>query len=295
LGYDARLELIDEVAGLPSSLTDDDTAAKEFDLLMLKTQLAVLRAESRLERLRKSITDICGILEELTNVPAVAKQLALIHEAQTDEYWQNITAPMLEILRKRLRDLIKLIEFKKRKIVRSDFEDEIGSGAEIVLQGVNVGTDIAKFRMKARHFLQENADHIAIRKLRMNEPLTRTDLSELERMFIEAGVAPEAELRRIENDEGLGVFIRSLVGLDRSAAKRVFASLLSDHALSADQIEFINMVIDHLTERGTMDARILYESPFTDRSPLGIDGILGALNARKVIKLLDDVRKRAAA
>ena len=287
--------MIDEVAGLPSSLTDDDTAAKEFDLLMLKTQLAVLRAESRLERLRKSITDICGILEELTNVPAVAKQLALIHEAQTDEYWQNITAPMLEILRKRLRDLIKLIEFKKRKIVRSDFEDEIGSGAEIVLQGVNVGTDIAKFRMKARHFLQENADHIAIRKLRMNEPLTRTDLSELERMFIEAGVAPEAELRRIENDEGLGVFIRSLVGLDRSAAKRVFASLLSDHALSADQIEFINMVIDHLTERGTMDARILYESPFTDRSPLGIDGILGALNARKVIKLLDDVRKRAAA
>jgi type I restriction enzyme, R subunit len=295
LGYDARLELIDEVAGLPSSLTDDDTAAKEFDLLVLKTQLAVLRLEKRLGRLRKSITDICGILEELTNVPAVAKQLALIQQAQTGEYWQDITAPMLETMRKRLRDLIKLIEFKKRQIVRSDFEDEIGLGQEIALQGMNVGTDMARFRMKARHFLQEHADHLAIRKLRMNEPLTAMDLSELERMFVEAGVAPESELHRIKQDEGLGVFVRSLVGLDRSAAKKVFASLLSDRSLSADQIEFLDMVIDHLTERGTMDARLLYESPFTDLSPLGIDGILGASNARRVIELLDDVRKRAAA
>ncbi len=93
----------------------------------------------------------------------------------------------------------------------------------------------------------------------------------------------------------LGLFIRSLIGLDRGAAKQAFASLLSDGSLSADQIEFLNMVIDHLTERGVMDARLLYESPFTDRSPLGIDGVLGASNARRVIELLDDVRKRAAA
>ena len=75
-------------------------------------------------------------------------------------------------------------------IVRSDFEDEIGAGSEIALEGVDVGTDMARFKMKARHFLQEHADHIAIRKLRMNEPLTATDLAELERMFVAAGIAP---------------------------------------------------------------------------------------------------------
>src|SRR6185437_2571164 len=45
LALDARMELIDDVAGLPTSLTDDDVAAKEFDLLILRTQLAVLRSE----------------------------------------------------------------------------------------------------------------------------------------------------------------------------------------------------------------------------------------------------------
>jgi type I site-specific restriction endonuclease len=41
--------------------------------------------------------------------------------------WQDITAPMLEIVRKRLRNLIKLIEKTKRKIVYTDFVDEIGA------------------------------------------------------------------------------------------------------------------------------------------------------------------------
>ena len=31
-----------EVAGLPSGLTDDDIDAKQFDLLLLRTQLALL-------------------------------------------------------------------------------------------------------------------------------------------------------------------------------------------------------------------------------------------------------------
>jgi type I restriction enzyme, R subunit len=44
LGLDEQTELRDEVAGLPSSFVDDDLAAKQFDLLVLKTQLAVLRS-----------------------------------------------------------------------------------------------------------------------------------------------------------------------------------------------------------------------------------------------------------
>ena len=47
-----------------------------------------------------------------------------IAEVQTDEYWQDINAPLLEHLRRRLRDLVKLIEPKARKIVYTDFEDE---------------------------------------------------------------------------------------------------------------------------------------------------------------------------
>jgi type I restriction enzyme R subunit len=295
LGLDARMALTEDVAGLPSSLTDDDVMAKEFDLLVLRTQLAVLRHEKHFERLRKRIVEICAILEELTNVPAVAKQLALIQEIQTDEYWQDITAPMLETVRQRLRDLIKLIEWKKRPIVYSDFQDEIGDASEVALLGAHVGTDMAKFRMKARHFLRDHMDHVAIRKLHMNEPLTPTDLAELERMFVEASVADAAAMEALRAEGGLGLFIRSLVGLDREAAKQAFAAFLSEKTLSADQIEFVDLIIDHLTDRGTMDAALLYESPFTDLNPLGVQGVLGKDSAAKVIDILGDIRRRAAA
>jgi type I restriction enzyme R subunit len=128
----------------------------------------------------------------------VAKELALIHEIQGDDFWRDVTAPMLEGVRRRLRALIKLIEAKRRPIVYTDFEDRLGVGAEVEVRGLSVGTDMQRFRMKARHFLRENENHIAVQKLRRNEPLTPTDLSELERIFLEAGVAEREDIERLQ-------------------------------------------------------------------------------------------------
>ena len=63
---------------------------------------------------RARITEIASLLEELGNVPMVAAEMALILEVQTDEFWQDVTLPMLETVRRRLRALVKLIEYKKR-------------------------------------------------------------------------------------------------------------------------------------------------------------------------------------
>jgi len=292
LGLDEQTELSEEIAGLPSSLVDDDIAAKQFDLLILKTQLAVMRSERSFDGLRRKVTQIAALLEELSNVPMVQKEMALILDLQADEYWRDITVPMLETVRRRLRELIKLIELKRRPIVYTDFEDDSGAGIAIEVKGVSVGTDMARFRMKARHFLQANENHIAIQKLRRNEPLTALDLLELERLFVAAGASP-TELDTVRADGGLGLFIRSLVGLDREAAKRTFESFMAGRILSANQIEFIDMVIEHLTERGAMDPRLLYESPFTDINPMGIGGVFDQSDAKKVISILDDVRQRA--
>jgi|SRR3954462_10380789 type I restriction enzyme R subunit len=94
---------------------------------------------------------------------------------------------------------------------------------------------------------------------------------------------------------GVGLFVRSLVGLDREAAKRVFDALLAGRVSTANQIEFLNMVIDHLTERGVMEPSLLYESPFTDFDPSGADGVFGEDGAVEVIRILQEVRQRAAA
>jgi type I restriction enzyme R subunit len=82
--------------------------------------------------------------------------------------------------------------------------------------------------------------------------------------------------------------------LDRQAAKDAFATFLLDTSANANQIEFVNMIIDHLTERGTMDPRLLYESPFTDINPMGIEGIFEG-KAAEVVAILAEIQRRAAA
>jgi type I restriction enzyme R subunit len=294
LGLDDRTDLVEAIAGLPSSLEDDDLEAKQFDLLVLKAQLALLRAETSFEGYRKRIREFAAFLEELGNVPMVAAHMELILELQTDEFWQDITAPMLEMVRKRLRGLIKLIELRKRPHIYTDFVDEIGTGSEVEIRGA-VGTDLHRFRMKARHFLKNHMDHIAIQKLRRNEALTAQDLKELERIFIEAGLAEDDDLAKLKGDGGLGIFIRSLVGLNREAAKQAFADFIAKRKPTANQTEFLNMIIDYLTERGIMDPRSLYESPFTDIDALGVEGVFEKAEVIELIEIIEDFRKRAAA
>jgi type I restriction enzyme R subunit len=202
---------------------------------------------------------------------------------------------MLEHLRRRLRDLAKLIEPEARKIVYSDFEDEIGKSVDVSYPHAGYGTDKARFLMKVRHFLTQHQDHITIQKLRRNEQLTPLDLTALERIFVDEGVASDEDLDRIRAEGGIGIFIRTLVGLERDAAKEALAGFLIGRTLTANQIEFVNLIVDHLTERGAMDPRRLYESPFTDLDDQGVGGIFSLEDAKVLVQVLRDVESRAAA
>ena len=125
--------------------------------------------------------------------------------------------------------------------------------------------------------------------------MTAQDLEELERVFIAAGVAEQTDLEKVRADGGPGVFVRSLIGLDREAAKHAFDRFQSLRTLSANQIEFLNMIIDHLTERGVMDPGLLYESPFTDLDAMGVEGVFKSGDVVELVDILQEVRKRAAA
>lgn len=295
LSAEDREALIADVAGLPSALEDNDTAAKQFDYIVLSGQLALLRNEAAFSRCREKVTALAAKLETLGNVPMVAAEMALILEVQTDEYWQDIDAWSLEQMRRRLRALIKLIEGDERHIVYTDFEDEIGEGTKIDLPDVSVGTDKARFQMKVRHFLKQHADHITILKLRRNEQLTAQDLAELERIMIEEAGASNDDLESMRAKGGLGLFVRSLVGLERDAAKAAFADFMAGKNMNANQIEFITLIVDHLTESGAMDPRRLYESPFTDFDDQGVSGVFPQADVQHIVQVLNNVRERAAA
>ena len=287
--------LATEVAGLPNQLPNEPEESKRFDLLMLNLQLALVRREPGFTQMRDRVIAIAAVLEE-SPVPDVVRELELIQAVQTDDWWQGVTLAMLESVRVRLRGLVTSIERRKRKVVYTDFEDEIGLGRTIDLAGFDGGPDYERFLRKVRVYVIERKDHLSLRKVYNNFPLTVTDIEDLRNIIHEAAAGTaEDEARAAEEAGGFGVFIRSLVGLDRNAAKEAFAGFLDGKQFNATQIEFINLVIDHLAANGIVPAARFYESPFTDLSPTGPDGLFTSDEVDQMIDLLDRVRRNAGA
>lgn len=296
LDADAAGQLAEHVAGLPSEQKGDGEEAKRFDLLLLNLQLALLREEPGFVRLRDQVREIASLLEEKSSIPMVQKHLDLIHEVQDELWWQDVTISMLERVRLRLRLLVRLIDKRGRTTLYTDFEDDIGEETEIALPGLFGANDFTRFREKARHFLRAHQDHVTIHKLRMNRALTAADLTELERMLAESGVGNADDLKRAEAEShGLGLFVRMLVGMDREAAKQTLGGFLEDKALNASQIEFLDLIVNHLTEHGVMEAALLYESPFVDIAPQGPERLFTSAQVDELVGVLARVRATALA
>jgi type I restriction enzyme, R subunit len=289
-------ELAQHVSGLPSSIRDDDEDAKRFDLLMLRTQLGCMRADIGYARLRDQVRSLADALAELGSIPAVKKHMVLIEAIAGEEWWQDVTLPMLEQARRHLRGLIRLLDTVRRKVIYTDFTDELGETVEISLPLGGVAGDFERFRMKVRAFSREHESHITLHKLRRNLPLTASDLTELERLLLESGTATAHDVKRASDDaHGLGLFVRSLIGLDREAATQALSGFVSGKLLSSNQLEFVNLIVAHLTERGVMEAALLYEPPFTSYAPQGPDALFSSAQVQELFGVLEEVRARALA
>lgn len=279
----------EQVAGLPAEIEPEHEDAKRFDVLVLNSQLAVLRGEP-FERERRQIMQIAGLLEDQQNIPVIKQQLALLLDVQSDEWWTDVTYPMLEQLRRAVRGLVRLIERAKKKAVYTDFEDSFGGDREVALPGTGGGDsyEFMQFRKKAQHFLKENLAEDAVTKVWSGEPLTPDDLADLQRILVAAGVGDDASFALASERAGnLGYFVRSLVGLDRAAAKGAFAEFLDDKRYSRSQIEFVNLILDELTQRGVVEPGRVYEDPYIGLAPRGPEDLFTNENLDRLFQTLE--------
>jgi len=295
LSTDDQTELADRLAGLPSAQPDDDEEAKRFDLLILRTQLSILQASPDFARLRDQVREIASALELQEAVPAIKAEITLIQAVAGEEWWTDATLGMLENARKRLRALVKLIEKAARKVVYTDFVDELGAETHVVLPEIANGLDMAKFKEKARQFLKAHEDHLALQRLKRSQPLTPTDLAELEQMLVQAGGTPEMITRVSAGCPSLGVFIRSLVGMDRESVNQAFNEFVRGTNATPDQLEFIDVIVSELTANGVVEAKRLYESPYLDISPQGPEALFPSAQVDRMFEILEEFKKHAAA
>ena len=293
LSEEDRHELVEHVAALPTSATDPDVDAKRFDLLCLRIQLALLR-RAAIDPLRKAFAKQVHALETKANIPDVARQLELILEVQTAEWWTDTTPEMVEIARKRLRGLMSLIEAREQVIVKTDFVDDMGEKREVELLDLGGASSMAQFRKKARAFIDAHSEHVTLARLRQGKPLTASDLDELQRLFVDADVTNQDEFAKIRDLPDLPEFVRSLVGLDRKAAQAAFNDALADFTLTAPQIRFVEMIVEHLTASGQMAPELLYAPPFTDSAPNGVSDMFTIAAVEKIVGLIEEWNPRLA-
>ena len=288
-----KLELTRDVAGLPSAVTGDNQDAKQFDLLLVRMQLILLRGEAGFDSAKQKVQEVARLLEEQTAIPSVAAKLPLIQEVQSSPFWDGVTPVELERVRKGLRGLVQFIERRKRSTVMTDFVDQMDEGTSVDLPGTSVGVDLDRVKEKAQAFLKQHEDDPVIHKLRFNEPLDGDDLRVLEAIFTSEGSSPEElEVAKRERDS-LGLFVRSLIGLDREAAKAALSGFLSGKTLSGNQIEFTSLVINHLSSKGWIELAKLYASPYTDIHPFSVDGVFDEQSTLELLSALQAVRRNA--
>ena len=246
------------------------------------------------DRLREQVQEIATVLLNQTTIPAVRAQQQLLDELTTDEWWQDVTLPLLESMRRRVRGLVKLIEKSRRGVVYSDFEDQLGELTESTLRGVTLGTNKSRFEAKVRTYLRSHEDQLAVQKLRRNRQITDTDLRSLEVVFLESGFGSQVEVDLLAHEHhGLGLFLRSLTGLDREAANDAFAQFLAGKTFNAQQLHFLSLLVDVLAKNGTFDVARLYEPPFTARASGGPEDLFAKHEVDAIVKVLSEVRSTA--
>jgi type I restriction enzyme R subunit len=291
----ADLDEAAALAGLPTaSETDADEAAKRFDLLLLEAQVAVAAGDPVPRTIIARVIDVASALLQRRGIPAVDQQAALLGAIGDPEWWDAATLTNLESVRARLRGLVRLIDARGQHPIYTDFADTVAERREVDIVRIMPGLDRRAFREKVSGFLDTHADNLALRKLRTGRELTALDLEELETILVNAGGVDASQLRSQATDAGgLGRLIRSIVGLDRSAAEEALADFVSAPGFSHRQHVFVDLIIEQLSISGYLDPRRLYEDPFTGIAPEGPDALFTDAQVTDLIERLRRIDESA--
>lgn len=263
LTYENTLTMGEELA--PLIIPDkDEPKAVRFDALMYGIELAYL-AGKPYSKARSDLTKKINAVAGVANIPEIMAQADFLNKLIHTDYIANAGINEFECIRKNLRELIKYIPKGGPKYTTNFIDDIIGK--EIKPAEIE-NDDLKNYKMKAEYYVRQNQDQIAIKKLRTNLPLTKSDIASLEKvLWSELGTKADYEAEY--GQKPLGEFVRELVGLDMNAAKEAFADYLNDVNLDSKQIYFVNQIVEYIVHNGMMkDFSVLQEAPFTDQGSI---------------------------
>ena len=239
---------------------------------------------------RHVVSNANTLLSECATIPDVKAKIPELKELTNDNYWNAKDILKFEETRKSLRDIMKFIPPKKVKIHYTDFEDEVVFREEG--RKVDMGSsDFEDYRAKVNEYVEAHKNQPAINKLLHNEPITADDYKELERIFTE-------ELGTVEDyqtnyqDTPFGLLIRKIAKMDRDAAYAAFSTFIAEERPNAEQIHFIEQVVDYVVENGYINNVLdLMKAPF-DR-PYKFSVIFTREEQIKFVQVINSIKSNA--
>lgn len=289
LDYEDTLIIREELA--PLILPDNDNAsAVRFDALLYGIELAYL-AGKKFSKAKNDLYKKVSAIAGVANIPEIMMQSQLIEKILHTDYIENADVNDFEHIRTQLRDLMKYIPRTSIEYT-TDFTDDILSVEW--RQSELENDDLKNYKAKAEFYIRQHQGDKAIAKLKGNIPLDKNDIEELEKaLWKEIGTKEEYEAEY--GKKPLGEFVRSIVGLDMSAAKEAFNIFLKDVNLDDRQIYFVNQIIEYIVRNGVMkDLSVLQESPFTDKGSV-VELFTNMAIWASIRKAIDYINANAAA
>lgn len=272
---------------------NDHELARRFDVLLLNLKLSILESRDGSSYITK-IGIIARLLAKKKNIPAIANRLELLEEIQTEQFWKKASIKRLDEVRLALRDLVKFLDAENQENIYTSLEDTIDLSKVEEKPLIKWSKNLQSYKDRVESYIRKNKHHITISKLKNNVAITTAELSELEKMLFDGDErGTKQDYFNEFGEQPLGVFVRSIIGLDIKAANEAFVDFLTAGNLSADQMTFINNIIQYLTKNGTIDAAMLFEPPFTDLNDQGLLGVFDDAEAHKVISIIDRINHNA--
>ena len=266
--------------------------ARRFDLLMLKLQLSNLLMLSSEKRYHDNLMVIAEELSKKYTIPQILRAKVLIEQLKDPDFYKNLKQRKIEEVRQELRELVQYLEKKDIQPIYTNIQD---SEVESILRDPkDTYQTTTVYTKRVERFIRENKHHITISKIASNRVITTAELDALETMVFdgqERGTKEDFKLQY--GDQPLTNFIRSIIGLDEKAAQEAFATFIQVGNLQADQMTFINTIIQFLTKNGTIDKKMLFEPPFTDKSDQGLFGLFDDADCGKIISIIDEINRNA--
>ena len=96
----------------------------------------------------------------------------------------------------------------------------------------------------------------------------------------------QEDYKKIAGEKPLGIFVREIVGVDMNVAKEAFSKYLDENIFDANQIYFVNKIVEYIVEKGVLEDRTILMMPiFSERGSFSnlfdqktFDGILDVLD-----------------